>query len=126
MIIQKILEWIIIVPLMLFIFIFTFDSFVPLYTANTINDVCREYNEILIKEGHLTSQEMLDLRSKLESKGLYNISLNLPTSLEWGDSFVFEVSGSFDQEKRTVDLNKNTVTHAYDYKKSGMALKGGD
>lgn len=59
MIIQKILEWIIIVPLMLFIFIFTFDSFVPLYTANTINDVCREYNEILIKEGHLTSQEML-------------------------------------------------------------------
>lgn len=123
---QKILEAMVIVPIIIAVLLYAVDTIIPLYKYSDLKSVCYQYNQTLIKEGLLTQDEQDNLKADLEQKGLKNIIISLPTSKEWGDSYTFEVSGEFIQEKRNLDLSKKESKYNFTYKRVGLALKGGD
>lgn len=126
MTLEKILEAMIIVPILVMVIIYSVDTITPLYKYNDLKSVCYEYNQMIIKEGTLSQEDITELRKKLENKGLTNITMSLPTAKEWGDSFTILITGEFTSEKRNIDLSKRTVKHEFRYKRTGLSLKGGD
>lgn len=123
---NNILAMMIFIPLIIFFTLFIIDSLIPFYVLVSLNNICDEYNQILIKDGVLTASETSELRGKLESKGLKNIVMSLPTTTEWGDSFTIDISGNFTLEVITISLKKTTKTHNFSYKKRGLSIRGSD
>lgn len=117
---------IILIPVFIFAVLFTMDSIIPFFVFNELSAICNEYNQILIKEGVLSAAETNEFKTKLENRGLKNVTMSLPTSLEWGDSFVIEVSGNVDFQRISINLSKYIRSVEFNYQRNGTALKGGD
>lgn len=114
------------IPFLLFFSVFIIDSLLPYYVLMNLNDICNEYREIVVANGKVSTSEVNQLRSKLESKGLKDIAMSLPTTKEWGDSFTINISGNFNIDVVTVSLKKSTKTYDFSYKKRGSSLRGAD
>jgi hypothetical protein len=108
----------------IFISILSIDIMAPFYKNADFESVCEEYNQIIIRDGLLSSSQITELRNKLTEKDITITTLNLPTSTVWGDSFVFEVSASYSLRTLTTNFTKQTKTYNFRYKKSGVSLKG--
>lgn len=124
MAIHKFMFLIIFIPLFLFISIRSIDIMVPFYKSADFKSICEEYNQIVIRDGRLSSSQITEFRSKLTEKDMTITSMNLPTSMVWGDSFVFEVNASYNMQVLNPNLTKNIKTYNFTYKKSGVSLKG--
>lgn len=120
------------IVLMLFILMFMFitvssiDTITPFYKNADFKSICEEYNQIIIKDGMLNSSQITELRAKLEDKNITITTMNLPTSAVWGDSFTFEIEATYSIKVLKVNFTKELKTYNFRYKKTGVALKGGD
>lgn len=126
MTINNMISGMIFIVLIIFLTIFTIDSLAPFYKSADFRSTCAEYNQIIIKEGRLTTSEVSELRTKLEAKDMSVLTIDAPTSSVWGDSFTFEANVSYTQQVLKIDFTKETKVHKFKYKKTGVSLRGGD
>lgn len=119
------ISWMIVILMFVFLMTFAVDAISPIYINSSFKSICEEYNQILIKEGKLTSSEKAELTSRLSEKGFNVISLNVPNSMVWGDEFTFEVVVQYTQSTISANFFKTSKIHTFKYKKTGVALRGG-